>query len=141
MFLYFSKLLESFPAHRFRAQWQHNQMKTLLENLPPGHVCCIHDYSENYTCQHQDQIQSLYYGQTQASIHVTVLHRHALKELDSEESSAEDPKLVTEHLFTISPDLRHDHHSVQACRQNVASYLQSINYNTQMMHEWTDGCS
>lgn len=141
MFLYFSKLLESFPAHRFRAQWQHNQMKTLLENLPPGHVCCIHDYSENYTCQHQDQIQSLYYGQTQASIHVTVLHRHALKEIDSEESSDEDPKLVTEHLFTISPDLRHDHHSVQACRQNVASYLQSINYNTQMMHEWTDGCS
>ena len=65
MFLYFTKLLETFPAHRFCAKWQHEQLQNLLENLPLGHVCYIHDYSENYSCQHQDQIQSLYYGQTQ----------------------------------------------------------------------------
>ena len=141
MFLYLIKLLETFPAHRFRAKWQHEQLQNLLENLPLGHVCCIHDYSENYLCQHQDQIQSLYYGQTQASIHVTILHRHALPEVDGEESSEDDPRVVTEHLYVISPDLRHDHHSVQGCRNHVASYLKEIGYTVKFMHEWTDGCS
>lgn len=47
-------------------------------------VCCINDYSQNYSCQHLDQIQSIYYEQTQASIHVTILHtiRHASSEID-----------------------------------------------------------
>lgn len=141
MFLYFIELLERFPAHRFRAKWQHEQLQNLLDNLPFGHVCCIHDYSENYTCQQQDQIQSCYYGQTQASLHVTVLHRHALLAIDGEESSEDDPRIVTEHLYVISSDLRHDHHSVQGCRNNVASYLKEIGYQVESMHEWTDGCS
>ena len=38
MFLYFTKLLETFPAHRFRAKWQHEQLQNLLENLPLGYV-------------------------------------------------------------------------------------------------------
>ena len=141
MFHYFTKLLETFPVHRFRARWQHEQLQNLLDNLPLGHVCCVHDYSETYACQHPDQIQSLYYGQTQASIHVTVLHRHALPHVDGEESLEDDPRIVTEHLFTISPDLRHDHHSVQGCRTNVVNYLKDIGYKVQVMHEWTDGCS
>lgn len=141
MFAHFLALLETFPAHQFRAQWQHKQMKNLLDNLPLEHVCCIHDYSENYACQQQDQIQSMYYGQTQASIHVTVLHRHALFEIDGEQSTEEDTRIVTEHLFTISEDLSHDHHSVHACRVNVANYLRGIKYKVDTMHEWTDGCS
>ena len=65
--------------------------------------------------KHQDQIQSCCYGQTQASLDVTVLHRHALLAIDGEESSEDDPRTVTEHLYVISPDLTHDH-----CRNNVA---------------------
>lgn len=78
MFLYLTKLLETFPAHRSRAKWQYEQLQNLLDNLPLRHVSCIHDYSENYSCQDQDQIKSLYCGQTQASIHVTILHRNVL---------------------------------------------------------------
>ena len=69
--------------------------------------------------KHQDQIQSCCYGQTQASLNVTVLHRHALLAIDGEESSEHDPQTVTEHLYVISPDLRHDHHSIKGCRNNV----------------------
>ena len=64
----------------------------------------------------------MYYGQTQASIRVTVLHRHTF-EIDGEQSTEEDPRIVTEDLFTISEDLSHDHHSVHACCVNVANYL------------------
>ena len=68
----------------------------------------------------------MYYGQTQASIRVTVLHRHALFEIDGEQSTEKDPRIVTEDLFTISEDLSHDHHSVHACCVNVANYLVAI---------------
>lgn len=77
---YFKSPLSKFPYHQRRAKWQNKQMKILIENLPLDHVCCVDNYSENYTCQHQDQIQSLYFGQTQANIHVTVLHWHPVNE-------------------------------------------------------------
>ena len=141
MFHYFQELLRSFPAHRFQAKWQHEQMKRLIENLPQGHVCCVHDYSENYTCQQQNQIQSMYFSQAQASIHVTIMHRHALAEIDGEESTEENPVIVTEHLFFISPDCKHDHHSVHRCREFVVDYLKQINYDVEIMHEWTDDCA
>lgn len=70
----FSKLkilLKSFTSHQFRAAWQHDQMKNLSENVPLGHVCAVHDYSENYSCRYQDQIQPMHFSQTQASYSVT----------------------------------------------------------------------
>ena len=140
MFSYFKSLLAKFPGHCLQANWQSKQLKSIVQCLPVGDVCCIHDYSENYTCQHQDQLQSLCYGQTQASIHVTVLHRHSLAEVDGEESTLDSPKIVTEHLFVISPDLKHDHHSVHHCRTLFAKYLTEIRYPVKTMHEWTDGC-
>ena len=69
--------------------------------------------------KHQDQIQLCCYGQTQASLNVTVLHWHILLAIDGEESSEDDPRTVTKHLYVISPDLRHDHHSIKGCRNNV----------------------
>ena len=141
MFQYFIALLKTFPAHQFRAMWQNSQMRECIQNLDPKHVVCVHDYSENYTCQHQDQIQSLYFSQTQVSVHVTVLHRHAVPDLDGETSTESDPVIVTEHLYVISPDVKHDSHSVHKCRELVAGYLKEIGYEVEVMHEWTDGCS
>ncbi len=42
-FFYFQSLLKSFPSHQKRTKWQHEQMKALITNLPPNHVCCVHD--------------------------------------------------------------------------------------------------
>ena len=62
IFNHLKSLLELFPAHQFRANWQHAQMTSLVENLPIDHFCSVHDYSENYSCQHQDQLQTLYFS-------------------------------------------------------------------------------
>ena len=86
-------------------------------------------------------MQSQYYSQTQASIHVTVLHRHAIKDLDGVDSTLEEPVIVTEHIFVISPDTKHDHDSVHQVRKLVADYLEDIKYDVEVMHECTDGCS
>ena len=106
LFKHLKELLNSFPSHQFRASWQHEQLERLLDKLPKNHVCCIHDYSKNYSCYYQNEMQSCYYSQTQASIHVTILHRHALNNTDGVESSPDSP-LVTEHIFVISPDCKH----------------------------------
>lgn len=99
MFSYFKSLLTKFPGHHLQANWQNKQLKSIVQFLPVGDVCCIHDYSENYTCQHQDQLQSLYYRQTQTSIHVTNCINNLMAEVDGEDSILDSPKIVTEHLL------------------------------------------
>ena len=141
MFEYFKNLLKGFPAHQFRASWQHEQFKALMSKLPLHHACCVHDYSENYNCRYQEEAQSLYFAQNQCSIHVTILYRHASLQCDGVESTEDNPKIITEHLFVISPDLKHDHHSVHQCRQLVADHLKECGGETEVLHEWTDGCS
>ena len=66
--------------------------------------------------------------------------RHALPQIDGEESSEDDLHIVTEHLYVISPALKQDHHSVQGCQNNVVDYLKEIGYSVEFMHEWMDGC-
>ena len=110
MFNCFKELLESFPSHRFWTTWQNDQMKNLVANLLLRHVSAVHDYSENYICQLQDQLQTSYFLQAQASIHVTVLYRHALKQTQSEECTEESPVVITEHTFVVSPGYKHNNH-------------------------------
>lgn len=43
------------------ARLQREQLDSLLENLPLGHVVCVHDYSEGYACRKQDETQSEYF--------------------------------------------------------------------------------
>ncbi|MES9880719.1 MAG: hypothetical protein ABW185_07545, partial [Sedimenticola sp.] len=141
MFEYFKTLLQQFPAHQFRAQWQTKQMKTLIENLPIGHCVTIHDFSENYKCCAQNEIQSSYFQKLDVSLHVTIIHRHAVLEYDGVTSSEEDPHIITEQFFVISPDPSHDHHFTHAVQLLVSEYLQSIVCEVSTMHEFTDGCS
>ena len=61
--------------------------------------------------------------------------------MDGIESTKQTTEIITEHLFVISPDIKHDHDSVHGCRAIVADYLKNINYPIVVMHEWTDGCA
>ena len=74
---YLKQLLQSYPYHQFMSCWQKSQFDSLKENLPIDNVLCVHDYSENYECSYQEEVQSQYFSKTEASIHVTILYRHA----------------------------------------------------------------
>jgi len=103
-FKYFQELLSTYPSHSFMARWQRDQLDNLLENLPLGHVVCMHDYSEGYAWRQQDEIQSEYFDVAKVSLHVTILHRHAIQAIDEVESTEEEPQLIKEHVFVISDD-------------------------------------
>ncbi|CAC5384777.1 unnamed protein product [Mytilus coruscus] len=77
----------------------------------------------------------------EVSLHVTILHRHSVLEYDGKDSTAEEPNIVTEQFFVISPDQKHDHHYTHCVQNLVSEYLKSINCEISVMHEFTDGCS
>ena len=99
MFNYFKELLDKFAGHQFRAQWQNEQLSSLRENLLPNHCVVIHDYSENYGCKEKFELQQTYFQRTEVSIHVSVIYRHAILEVDGVESLPDIPFIVTEHFF------------------------------------------
>ena len=47
MFRYLKYLIENFPSHQHRANWQSEQYRNIVQNLPIYHAVCVHDYSEN----------------------------------------------------------------------------------------------
>ncbi|EDO34354.1 predicted protein [Nematostella vectensis] len=142
MFTYFKKLLEAYPLHSFMAKRQREQLDNLLEHLPLGHVVCIHDYSEGYACRQQDEIQSEFFDVTKASLHVTILHRHAVESKDGITSTEAEPHLIKEHLFVVSDDPTQDHDSVHKAQKLIHDYLvNDVGYSIELLHEFTDGCA
>ena len=47
LFEYLKTLLEAFPLHQHRAQWQNDQYKYITTNLPEERCVCMHDFREN----------------------------------------------------------------------------------------------
>ena len=142
LFQYFIELLDTYPHHHFMAIWQRKQLDDLLENLPLGHVVCVHDYSESYACRGQNEIQSQYCDVNKASLHITVMFRHATMEADGKESTAEEPVVIKEHVFVISDDPVQDFDSVHHAQSLIAKYLtEDLKVKVEKMHEFTDGCA
>ena len=112
------------------------------EHLPVNHVVCVHDYSEGYSCRQQDEVLSEYFDETKVSLHVTILYRHALEDIDGVQSTEEDPRIMKEYVFVISDDGIPDHDSVHKVQQIIDNYLQNdVSYPVAMMHEFKDGCA
>lgn len=120
------KLLEKLPMNNMGAQWQVQQLRNWVQNLPQNHFVTIHDFSENYRCRERNEIQSNYFQKTEVSIRVTILHRHAILELDGLESTTEKLEIVTEHFYVIYPDDKHDQHFTHYCQKLISDYLKSI---------------
>ncbi|CAG2202023.1 unnamed protein product [Mytilus edulis] len=140
MFTYFKDILKTFPSHQFRANWQNKQFKMLKENLPQQHCIFVHDFSENYRCFENTEIQSSYFVRLEISIHVTLIYRLAILEIDGEESTIENQSIITEHFFVFSPDESHDTYFTHDVRKLVTNYLSSISAYVTTIHEFTDGC-
>jgi hypothetical protein len=56
------------------------------ENLLSNHCVVIHYYSENYGSKEKFELQQTYFQRTEVSIHVSVIYRHAILEVDGVES-------------------------------------------------------
>jgi hypothetical protein len=74
-------------------------VKTTCSKFTRKSCNSYYDYSENYRCKDQTEIQSSYFQKTEVSLHVTLLYRHAVLEVDGFESTIEEPRIATEQFF------------------------------------------
>jgi hypothetical protein len=93
----------------------------LMINLQ-NHCVVIHDYSENYDWKEKFELKQTYFQRTEVSIHVSVIYRHAILEVDGVESLPDIPFIVTEHFFVISPDDKHDQFFTEKVQNLIRDY-------------------
>ncbi|XP_053389228.1 uncharacterized protein LOC128552225 [Mercenaria mercenaria] len=141
MWDYIKNSLSNFPLHNFLCHWQRQQLHSIVDNLPEGHVVMVHDYSEDFKCELQDEIQSDYFSRNEVSIHVTVLYRHETE--NTESSSTHVPNIVKEYAFVIFESNTHDRDTIHHVRKLlIESYLKDqLKYDLKYVHDFTDGCS
>ncbi len=139
---HFRKCVEAYTLHDYTARNQHKQFRSLMESLPLEDAIVINDYSQNYTCRYKNEIQGVYFDPEQAEIHVSIIHRHARRDVDGDESSEAKPIIITEQLFVILPgDTEINSNSVHVVREHLAKYFEAIDYELKTLHEWNDGCA
>ena len=64
--------------HHFNAKWQSAQYSSITSNVPEGCAVITLDFAKIYRCEHQDQPQAAYYGDSQVTIHPVVMHYKCL---------------------------------------------------------------
>ena len=141
LFEYLKSLLETFPLHQHRAQWQNEQYKYIKTNLPEDACVCVHDFRENYQCSEKFELQSKHYSKTEATIYVSVIHRHSKLDHDGVDSTIDNPVIIQEYFCVISADLQHDQYFVHHVRKLIQDCLTSIDYDCKNLYEFTDDCA
>ena len=142
LFQYFLKLLGDYTYHSFMAKWQKEQFENLLANLPQNHVLCVHDFSDNYSCRYQHEIQLQFFDQNKISIHVSILYRHSNLIVDGEQSTVDDPLIVKEHVFVVSDDNTQDYNFVHEAQKLIFTYLtHTLKVAVDKVHEFTGFCA
>ena len=56
------------PKHRYNNAHTKEVYKQAINNLCPGQIIKVQDFSENYTCLVPDEVQSLHWSQTQVTL-------------------------------------------------------------------------
>ena len=114
---YVKKILATFINHNFVARWQDAQAKLEMENLGEGQILSHIDFSENYTFQPQNEVQSEYYHSFTITIFIQIMY-HIILNANKTRS-----KVVKEQHFYISDDTEHDTLFVQHCLREHSKWL------------------
>ncbi|WAQ99020.1 hypothetical protein MAR_023393 [Mya arenaria] len=116
-----------FAKHISRVIDQYKGLKQMKEKLPVNHVLVQMDFSENYTCQSLEEIQSAYWNATAITLHPTVIYKKAT-----------DGKLTHDSIVFVSEVLQHNAAMVQVIIQKVIKYIQESDKSIKGIHFWTD---
>ena len=95
--------------HAFMAYWNYCQYKQAKKNILVGDVIFVHDFAQNYLCQHQKEVQGLHWSHEQVTIMPTVVHYRCPK----------CHQLTTHDIVHITDDLKHDALLVRPSQQDL----------------------
>ena len=88
-----------FLKHRYNNAKKHTKKvyKQAINNLCPGQIIKVQDFSKNYTCLVPDEVHSLHWSQTQVTLFPVVTFH---KDING--------NLLEDHLVYVSDDKKHD---------------------------------
>ena len=118
----------TFHSHINRIAGQFREQKYLKENLRPNHVYIHMDFTEDYRCRLQNEIQYAYWLPTQVTIHPVMMY---YKTQNSEETSHKS-------FVFISNESRHDAIFAYTLIGNLVPLLKEVVPDLEMVHYWTD---
>lgn len=103
--------LEPFSKHLLNFRWQYQQVRDIQSKLPSTWALVILDFSENFLCKWQDEVQSAHWGYNQVTIHPCVMYYKCPNPNCSEQ--------VIDSLIFLSDDLSHDAHMVKVIQEKT----------------------
>lgn len=124
----------NYPAHTFRASWQHEQMSVCIKNLKEDQVIMIMDFTESNKCSFQNKVQSAYFDQNMVTIHPMMCYYK--KQLGTEETAVTEKRAI----IGIVEDLRHDGYAVSVIEKKAIDIIQETVKVNEII-QWTDDCA
>ena len=128
----FSKDSSKLGSHLFRAKWQQEQFSLSHDVMPPKSAVMVMDFSENYSCSLQDEVQSYHWSQSQITIHPMVAYVNGSDEVGK-------PTHI-ESYVAISDDLAHDSAAVEMFASLAEGQLKRKHKITKIV-QFTDCCA
>ena len=98
------------------------------KNILVGDLIFVHDFTQNYLCQHQNECQGLHWCHKQVTIMLTVVHYRCTK----------CNQLVTHEIVHVTDDLRHDAHLVKMFMEKSIQVIKKNNVNIHKIIEFMD---
>ena len=125
--------LKTLPSHLFRAAWQHTQMSDCKKQIQPDEMMMVMDYSENYSCRFQHEVESAFFEPTQVTIHPMMLYYR---------KKIQDQLITVKHaVIGVSNDSRHDSHGVKVFEEKALNIALKEVPSLKAVHQWTDGAA
>lgn len=126
----FHQQAKYYILHRFENHWQRARMKEAIQDLEPGVLVTCLDFSENFSVQFQNEIQSLHWIAQQITLLVCVAYWDV---------NGETQKWV--HCF-VSDDLKHDVPFVGHCRRLLVAWYNNMGGpKVNRLIQCSDGCA
>ena len=127
---YYIQLLENMGRHSFFASWNYHHYLQCKKNLELGELLSVLDYSQNYLCIHQNEVQALHWSHAQVTMHPFALSYRCPVEGCCE--------LVLHEVVVISDDLKHDAHLVKKMTNDMLAIVKKRGVEVRKMYEYTD---
>ena len=119
-----------FPKHRYNNAHTKEVYKKAINNLCPGQIIKVQDFSENYTCLVPDEVQSLHWPQTQVTLFPVVTF---WKDING--------NLLEDHLVYVSDDNKHDYAFVELVNAKINGYYMQHGVQINLDIDFNDGCA
>ena len=119
-----------FPRHRYNNAYTKEVYKQAINNVCPGQMIKVEDFSKNYTCLVPDELQSLHWSQTQVTLFPAVTF---YKDING--------NLLEDHLVYVLDDKKHDCAFLELVYAKIHEYYKQKGVQINLDIEFNNGCA